>query len=365
MKRLALLIGLLLLPQSAMAGVTCALPFNLQNGTTADATQVMANYNALVSCLGNAAAAGANNDITALSALVTPITPTQGGTNVYTGGTSTGSANVQAVTPTVPTTFSLTAGKIVTFFAGFTNTGAMTLNVAGSGNVNVFRRTQLGISATVGGEIVAGQTVTVIHDGTQFQLLSVPPVTVGQISDFAGSTAPAGYQLLDASCQLRVGVFADLFTVIGTTYDPTGSTCDVNHFFIPDGRGRTLYGKDNMGGSAANRITGAVTCNGLVLGTGCGSQSSTLTSVNQLPSYTPTGTVSVTSAIRTQTATGLLSAGGTHFAVPTSESTNFDNTVSSIVASGATQTFTGDAVGISAPIATLSPGTIVNKIIKY
>ena len=41
------------------AGVSCTLPFVLTNGTIADATQVMANYNALVTCLGSAAAAGA------------------------------------------------------------------------------------------------------------------------------------------------------------------------------------------------------------------------------------------------------------------------------------------------------------------
>ena len=60
---------LALVGPSAQAGVSCSVPFNLQNGTTADATQVMANYNALIACLANAAAAGANNDITSLLAL--------------------------------------------------------------------------------------------------------------------------------------------------------------------------------------------------------------------------------------------------------------------------------------------------------
>ena len=57
MKRL--LVGLLfsLWVTCAAANVPCSLPFNLLNGTTADATQVMANYNALVTCLGNAAIA--------------------------------------------------------------------------------------------------------------------------------------------------------------------------------------------------------------------------------------------------------------------------------------------------------------------
>lgn len=63
---------------NVQAGVPCSVPFNLTNGTTADATQVMANYNAILSCLSTSAAAnGSNNDITALNGLTTPLTPTQ------------------------------------------------------------------------------------------------------------------------------------------------------------------------------------------------------------------------------------------------------------------------------------------------
>jgi hypothetical protein len=59
--------------------VTITVPFNLSNGTTADATQVMANFNAILAGLTvQAASAGANTDITSLGALVTPITA-QGG----------------------------------------------------------------------------------------------------------------------------------------------------------------------------------------------------------------------------------------------------------------------------------------------
>jgi hypothetical protein len=57
----------------------------LTNGTIADATQVMANYNALTSCLANAAAAGNNTDITSLGGLTTPISPTQGGNSSLCG----------------------------------------------------------------------------------------------------------------------------------------------------------------------------------------------------------------------------------------------------------------------------------------
>ena len=274
MKRIILLSLSLLAASPARANVPCSLPFNLQNATTADATQVMANYNAIVACLTNAAAAGANNDITSLSALSTPITPAQGGTSIFVGGTSAGSANAQTLSSVVPSGFSLTAGRQVTFIAGFTNTLSATLNVAGVGTINIFRRTQLGISATVGGEIVAGHTVTVEYDGTQFQLVSAGPFLVGEIRDYAGSTAPAGWAFIDGSCQVRA-TLTDLFSVIGTTYDPTGSTCDTAHFALPDGRGRVMAGQDNMGtNGAANRITNAgSSCTGTTLGgAGCGAQ---------------------------------------------------------------------------------------------
>src|ERR1035437_2641791 len=123
---------------TASAGVTCSVPFNLQNGTTADATQIMANYNALIACLANAAVAGANNDITALTALTTPIGPSVGGSTNYFGGTSTGSANAQIIATTAPTGFTLTQGYTVIFKAGYTNSGATQLNVNTQGLTNVY-----------------------------------------------------------------------------------------------------------------------------------------------------------------------------------------------------------------------------------
>lgn len=157
----------------ATANVPCTLPFTFTNGTLADATQVMANYNALVTCLASAAAAGANSDITSLLGLTTPIAPGSGGTNVYVGGTSTGSANAQAIA-TVPSTYTLTTGYRVIFVAGFTNTGAATFNANVTGAKNVTRRTPTGLVSLTGGEVVSGQLIDAIYDGTQYQLLAVP-----------------------------------------------------------------------------------------------------------------------------------------------------------------------------------------------
>lgn len=56
--------------------------------------------------------------------------------------------------------------------------------------------------------------------------------------------------------------YARLFSAIGTTYGGSGASS----FVVPDLRGRTPFGKDNMGGTAANRITTTSGITGTVLG---------------------------------------------------------------------------------------------------
>lgn len=177
-KILALLLALF--PAVASAQIVGTLPFQLQNGTTADATQVMADFNKILNDVNaNAAKNGVNTDITALTALTTPITPAQGGTSVYFASTSGGSANAQTVASPTPTGFTLAVGKRVTFIAGFTNTGAMTLNVNSSGATNVYKPTPSGPVALTGGEVIAGNYIEAVFDGTQFQLYTDASVDGG------------------------------------------------------------------------------------------------------------------------------------------------------------------------------------------
>lgn len=73
----------------------------------------------------------------------------------------------------------------------------------------------------------------------------------GKVDYFAGSSAPTGYLLCDGSAVSRT-TYADLYAVIGDTY---GSGDGSTTFNLPDIRGRVIAGKDNMGGSSANRLT--------------------------------------------------------------------------------------------------------------
>lgn len=84
-------------------------------------------------------------------------------------GTSTGTANAQILTP-APVLPAYVAGVSLAFVAGFTNTGALTVNVSGLGAKNVYKEGPTGPTALTGGEVVAGNILTIRYDGTRFQL---------------------------------------------------------------------------------------------------------------------------------------------------------------------------------------------------
>lgn len=102
---------------------------------------------------------------------------------------------------------------------------------------------------------------------------------VGVIFPYGGTAAPSGYLLCFGQSLLRAS-YPDLFTAIGTTY----GAADGTHFTLPDLRGRVVAGKDNMGGSAASRLTDGVAGFGDGLGEAGGSQSHTL-ATSEMPSH--------------------------------------------------------------------------------
>lgn len=104
----------------------------------------------------------------------------------------------------------------------------------------------------------------------------------GVVLPFAGSTAPTGWALCDGTAISRT-TFASLFTAISTTYGVGNGTTTFN---LPDLRGRIPGGKDNMGGTAASRLTTAgAGVDGVTLGASGGAQTHTLTTT-QIPSHT-------------------------------------------------------------------------------
>lgn len=120
-------------------------------------------------------------------------------------------------------------------------------------------------------------------DGSQ--LINLPASSgapSGAVMAYAGITEPTGWLFARGQAVSRA-TYADLFAAIGTTYGAgDGSTT----FALPDLRGHVVAGRDNMGGTSANRLTnqsGGV--DGDVLGATGGAERHTLTQT-EMPAHT-------------------------------------------------------------------------------
>lgn len=150
--------------------------------------------------------------------------------------------------------------------------------------------------ATGGGTLEADRTITVpaasqaeAQAGTDNSKAMTPLRTAqaiaalsglpaGSVIPYAGSSAPTGYLFCYGQAISRT-TYAALFTAIGTAFGTgDGSTT----FNLPDLRGRVVAGKDNMGGTSADRLTSAL--NGDTLGATGGSEQVTL-GTTEMPSH--------------------------------------------------------------------------------
>lgn len=283
------------------------------------------------------------------------------------GGGLTVGGTANAITLTASSAIASYAnGQVFAFIAGSTNTGATTLNVNTIGTKAVMKATGGGAAALNGAEIQSGciysvQYNTSLNGGAGAWLLVNPTVSgvePGMIFDYAGSTAPTGYLLCYGQAVSRT-TYAALFAVLSTTFGTgDGSTT----FNLPDYRGRIAAGKDDMGGSSANRLTNQTGgLDGDTLGATGGSETHTLTEA-QLASHTHTGTTNSDGG-HTHTYDKIANSRGGEGGNPWYANYDFTST-----ATGGTgvhsHAFTTASAGSGSAHNNVQPTIILNKIIK-
>src|SRR5215471_3208387 len=203
-----------------------------------------------------------------------------------------GSSNAYTLAAPATSHSSLINGIVLRVRASFTNTGACTFNLASIGAKKILTPDAIGDLAA--GQIQSGGHYTLEYDSSADSsngawICLNPGVKSGVIEEYAGTTLPTGYLWCDGTSYLRT-TYPGLFGAISTTY----GAADGTHFNVPDKRGRAGFGDDDMGGSAAGRITNAESAIvGTTLGASGGAQSLAL-STGQLPVTTPAGTIANT-----------------------------------------------------------------------
>lgn len=324
---------------------------------------VRAEINNIITNTGQSSTTGNLNQLGIAAAIMAA------GSDYY---TDTGSANAYSLVPvgSKSAPISYFSGMRVRFIVAHTNTNTSTINVNAIGVKNIKGRD--GSSAISPGDFVAGQLVELFYDGTNFVVSNGVPFNVatipsGAIYDWPGTIAPAGYLFCFGQAISRV-TYSTLFGLLSTTW---GTGDGVSTFNLPDFRGRTRIGLDNMGGTAANRITnikaaslnptgggaentsaaGSVSGNaGTSGGTSLSAaQMATLSYFTNLTSASPGATVNIG---------GGQSGGGLVGTDTTSISTNAGNQAHTHAGGAISAAFTGS------PVDTTQPWLALNVIIK-
>ncbi|WP_256809015.1 phage tail protein [Bradyrhizobium sp. Bra64] len=178
-------------------------------------------------------------------------------------------------------------GQVVAFTPHATNGATVTINVDGLG-AKPLRSAPAG--ELPAGTIIQGTPYAALYNNNDATFYLVGffnnpyNVPIGSCIDFFGATAPNSSFVLAYGQAISRTAYSTLFSMFGTSY---GTGDGSSTFNIPDLRGRIVAGKDDMGGSAASRLTssyfgGTAT----TLGGVGGAESLTLTA-GQLPSSIP------------------------------------------------------------------------------
>ena len=123
----------------------------------------------------------------------------------------------------VPALSAYATGNQFSFLVANTNTGAVTINVDGIGAKAI---TRTGTTPLVAGDMVAGQAVEIIYDGTRFQLVNGNSFTNLKVSGTLGVTGVATFtaQPIVSSLTASLPVFTDASKgLVSNTMTGTGN----------------------------------------------------------------------------------------------------------------------------------------------
>ena len=194
---------------------------------------------------------------------------------IMTGGTST------AYTVTSYQAFGTLAnmnGAMIAFTPHTTSGATVTLNVDGLGAKPL--RLSPGVELPAGTLIQGTPYVATYFNSAAewiLQGLAGNPynIPLGGMIEFTGTTAPNSSFILPFGQEISRSTYAAYFAMVGTTY---GAGSGGTTFNVIDKRGRVSAGKDDMGGSSANRLTNqSGGLNGDTLGATGGSETHILT----------------------------------------------------------------------------------------
>jgi microcystin-dependent protein len=173
-------------------------------------------------------------------------------------------------------------GAMIAFTPHATNGATVTLNVDGLG-ARPLRQSPSGLELPAGALVQGTPYVATYYNVSGEWILrgfagNPYGIPLGGMLEFTGTTAPNGSFVLPFGQAISRTTYAAYFAMVGTSYGPgDGSTT----FNVIDKRGRVSAGKDDMGGSAASRITSAgSSIDGTTLGANGGAQTVTLAQAN-------------------------------------------------------------------------------------
>lgn len=251
--------------------------------------------------------------------------------------------------PLVERTFRDTVNSYLGTDHSATTGGHSKLTMIQTGSTPTFTTGQSGVWAKTDG------TLRTNKDGGSTEVLGCP---VGSILPTFTTVEPDGWEFCHGQAVGRVSQ-ARLWAALGSPNTGDGSTT----FNLPDLRGRTLFGRDDMGGSAAGRMTIANSgLDGTILGNAGGGPNQTIAQIN-LPNvaFTVSGIAATaqaqaTSATRvTGVGNSLVTGSGALVSAATNSASTVDFSSMGTAASGGS----GTAFSI------IPSALVCNWIIKY